>query len=224
MGARRRGPGGHGAGRGGQGAPRLEADPSRRCKPTATPRLCPPPSGGRGASWSQSRACCPWEERPRRFMAVALSMDPELELLFIFDFHSRGAAISRQLKNAGKGRREAAFSAVRSPGRTCLRALGSSGAWEALGLRLEQALTCGNEGNLKLSTASSKCPRPERAGIYLGCETRGSSFTSWVRISGWTPAGAPRPRSAPGGFTSRLVRLSAHFVHLKEAHGKRTAC
>ncbi|KAM6073911.1 uncharacterized protein VSU04_004670 [Chlamydotis macqueenii] len=37
---------------------------------------------------------------------------------------SKGAAISRQLKSAGKGRREAAFSAICSPGRTWLRGLG----------------------------------------------------------------------------------------------------
>lgn len=57
-------------------------------------------------------------------MAVTLSMDPELKLLFIFDFHSKGAAISRQLKSAGKEGREAAFSAMCSLGRTCLRDLG----------------------------------------------------------------------------------------------------
>ena len=114
-----------GPGRGGQGAPRLEAGcPDGAKLPTTTPQLCPPPSGGRGAIWSQSRACCRWEERPRRFMAVTLSMDPELKLLFMFDFHSKGAAISRQLKSAGKGRREAAFSAMCSPGRTHLRGLG----------------------------------------------------------------------------------------------------
>lgn len=63
------------------------------------------------------------EEAPH-FMAVTLSMDPELKLLFIFDFHSKGATISRQLKSAGKGRREAAFNAMCSPGRTYLRGLG----------------------------------------------------------------------------------------------------
>lgn len=55
-------------------------------------------------------------------------MDPELELLFIFDFHSTGAAISRQPKSAGKGRWEAAFSAMCGPGRTCLRRLGGATA------------------------------------------------------------------------------------------------
>lgn len=79
-------------------------------------------------------------------------------------------------------------------------------------------------GPCKLPTASDKCPSPEAAGIYLGCETRGSSFTSWGRTRGCTSAAAPSPRSAPEGFTSRLARLSAHFVHLKEAQGERTAC
>lgn len=116
-----------------QGAspPRLSPPPRGAELPpaaTSTPRLCPPPSGGRGAIWSQSRACCRCEEGPRRFTAVTLSMDPELELLFIFDFHSKGAAISRQLKSAGKGRWEAAFSAMCSPGRTCLRRLGGATA------------------------------------------------------------------------------------------------
>lgn len=54
-------------------------------------------------------------------MAVTLSMDPEL---FIFDFHSKGSAISLQLKSSGKGKREGAFSVLCSPGRTCLRDLG----------------------------------------------------------------------------------------------------
>ena len=57
-------------------------------------------------------------------MVVTLSADPELKLLFIFDFHSEGAAISRQLRSAGKRRREATFSAMYSPGSTRPRGLG----------------------------------------------------------------------------------------------------
>lgn len=43
-------------------------------------------------------------------------------------------------------------------------------------------------------------------------------------MRGSTSAAAPSPRSTPAGFTSRLARLSAHFVHLKGAQGKRRAC
>lgn len=104
------------------GSPGREVGPPRRCR-TATPPFCPSSGGGRGATWSQGRATarCRWEKRPRRFMAVTLSMDPEL---FIFDFHSKGSAISLQLKSSGKGKREGAFSVLCSPGRTCLRDLG----------------------------------------------------------------------------------------------------
>lgn len=69
--------------------------------PTARPRLCPPPGGGRGARSGAEPAA--ERERPSRWRAVTLSAEPGLELLFIFEFRSKRAAISRQLGARGEG-------------------------------------------------------------------------------------------------------------------------
>lgn len=117
VGARRRERGGRGKGRAGTpqtGDGLLPTVPS-----------CPPAAPAVPSAGARSRACCSCEERPRRFTAVTFSMHPGLKLLFVSDSRSKGATISRQLKSAGKGRREAAFTAMCSPGRTCLQGGGA---------------------------------------------------------------------------------------------------